>query len=164
MTEIEQLVTLYIYDLSQGMAKGLSQMFLGKQIDAIYHTSIIYMNKEWFYGGDGITYCEPGTTILGQPMQKKILGSTQITKELFDDYVLMMSQDEFAGSKYRLFEHNCNNFSNALANFLVGEDIPSEITNLPGEVLATPFGMQIKNMLESMNISPMGQSNHSFGN
>lgn len=39
--------------------------------------------------------------------------------------------------KYNLFEHNCNTFSNEVAQFLTGKKIPSYITDLPSEVLST---------------------------
>ena len=38
---------------------------------------------------------------------------------------------------YHLLEHNCNTFSNELANFLTGNGIPSHITSLPQDVLNT---------------------------
>ena len=40
-------VTLAVYDLSKGMAKGLSAQFLGPQfqIDAIPHTGVIVYGK-----------------------------------------------------------------------------------------------------------------------
>ena len=36
---------------------------------------------------------------------------------------------------YELFQHNCNNFTNELANFLTGKGIPQEILDLPNDVL-----------------------------
>lgn len=39
--------------------------------------------------------------------------------------------------KYNVFEHNCNAFSNEVAQFLTGKKIPSYITDLPSEVLST---------------------------
>lgn len=41
------------------------------------------------------------------------------------------------GDRYRLFEHNCNTFTNEVAQFLTGRTIPSYITDLPSEVLST---------------------------
>lgn len=41
------------------------------------------------------------------------------------------------GDRYRLFEHNCNTFTNEVAQFLTGSTIPSYITDLPSEVLST---------------------------
>ena len=65
-------VELYIYDLSQGMAASLSPMLLGRSIEAIYHTAVVVYGREYFYGGDGVTFCQPGTTMLGQPREIKI--------------------------------------------------------------------------------------------
>lgn len=45
---------------------------------------------------------------------------------------------------YDLWKHNCNNFSNDFATFLVGKGIPEYITNLPETVLNTPFGRMIQ--------------------
>jgi len=41
------------------------------------------------------------------------------------------------GDRYHLFNHNCNTFSNEVASFLTGRNIPPHITNLPQEVLQT---------------------------
>lgn len=43
----------------------------------------------------------------------------------------------YRGEAYNLFEHNCNTFSNEVAQFLTGRKIPSYITDLPSEVLST---------------------------
>lgn len=44
----EYRVQVYLYDLSQGMARALSQQFLGKQIDGIWHTGIVVYGHEYF--------------------------------------------------------------------------------------------------------------------
>lgn len=38
-------VTLALYDITQGMAKQLSMMFIGQQVDAVYHSSLIVFGK-----------------------------------------------------------------------------------------------------------------------
>lgn len=50
---------------------------------------------------------------------------------------------------YDLFLHNCNNFTNDFAMFLVGRSIPEQITSLPQTVLDTPFGQMLKPQLEN---------------
>ena len=50
---------------------------------------------------------------------------------------------------YDLFLHNCNNFTNDFAMFLVGKGIPDHITSLPQTVLNTPFGQMLKPQLDS---------------
>ena len=52
-------VKVLVYDLSQGLAKQMSLMLIGKQIDAIYHTSILVHGEEYFYSGEGIQAIEP---------------------------------------------------------------------------------------------------------
>jgi thiol-disulfide isomerase/thioredoxin len=51
---------------------------------------------------------------------------------------------------YDLFVHNCNNFSNDFAMFLVGKGIPAHITSLPQDVLNTPFGQMLRPQLDAM--------------
>lgn len=46
--------------------------------------------------------------------------------------------------------HNCNNFSNDFAMFLVGKGIPAHITSLPQDVLNTPFGQMLRPQLDAM--------------
>src|SRR5699024_9307092 len=46
--------------------------------------------------------------------------------------------------RYNLFHHNCNNFSNEVAMFLTGSEIPQEILSLPYEVLSTYVFRPIK--------------------
>jgi len=147
-------VQCYLYDLSKGVARSMSTLLLGRQIDGIWHTSIIAYGKEYFFGGNGIAWCQPGTTHLGPPMEVIPLGRTEIDQETFEMYIKELSEDAFAGSTYKLFEHNCNNFSSETAQFLTGNDIPSHITQLPSEVLATPFGQMIKQAMENVKIDP----------
>ena len=70
-------VELYVYDLSNGMARQLSAQLTGRQIDGIWysllfynlhpllnctlyrHTSVVVFGKEVFYGG-GINTTLPG--------------------------------------------------------------------------------------------------------
>ncbi|KAE8611072.1 hypothetical protein XENTR_v10012328 [Xenopus tropicalis] len=131
------LVRLYVYDLSRGMARRLSPVMLGKQLEGIWHTSIIVFDEEFFYGGGGITSCLPGGTMLGEPDSVVELGNTEVTEEIFLEYLSSLGESGFSGESYHLFDHNCNTFSNEVAQFLTGKKIPSYITELPSEVLST---------------------------
>jgi hypothetical protein len=44
-------VDLYLYDISNGMAKTLSTFLLGNYIEAIYHSAIVVHGVEFFFGG-----------------------------------------------------------------------------------------------------------------
>lgn len=143
-------VQLYVYDLSRGLAQQLSPLFLGKQIDGIWHTGVVVFGKEYFYGGMGIEFCAPGGTIMGAPHRVEELGETQIPEEIFQEYLTDLAP-QYGPDTYNLLEHNCNTFSNEVAQLLTGNTIPSHITNLPAEVLETPFGAQIRPFLEMLS-------------
>ncbi len=68
-------VTLYVYDITSGMAKAMSMMLIGQQIDAIYHTSLVVFGKEYYFGA-GTCADPPKTTPFGKPIQEVPLGST----------------------------------------------------------------------------------------
>ncbi|KAJ8948648.1 hypothetical protein NQ318_022716 [Aromia moschata] len=128
------VVELYIYDLSRGIASAVSPMLLGKKIDGIWHTSIVVYNREYFFGSHGVESCNPGTTVLGQPLKIQKLG-------------------ENAGPTYSLFGHNCNNFSEDIAQFLCGGSIPKYILDLPNEVLNTSLGSALPALLAQLEKS-----------
>ncbi|KAF2627449.1 DUF862-domain-containing protein [Macroventuria anomochaeta] len=141
-------VQLYVYDLSQGLARSMSRQFLGIQIDAVYHTSIVLEGIEYYYGG-GIQTCRAGTTHHGRPMEIVKLGQTSLPLEVILEYLESL-KTIYTTESYDLFLHNCNNFSNDFAMFLVGKGIPAHITSLPQDVLNTPFGQMLRPQLDSM--------------
>lgn len=147
-------VKLYVYDLSRGMARQLSPLILGKQIDGIWHTGVVCFDREFFYGGDGINSCLPGGTVLGSPDEVVDLGDTEITQDLFIDFLSAVGQQDFRGENYNLFEHNCNTFSSEVATFLTGNKIPQHIQDLPSEVLNSSFGQMIRPMIDSVSVRP----------
>ncbi|EQB47562.1 PUL domain-containing protein [Colletotrichum gloeosporioides Cg-14] len=118
-------VHLLTYDLSRGLARQMSQGMLGFHLDAIYHTSIQLNGREYVYDG-GIVDITPGTSHLGQPMERIFLGRTELPMEAYD-----------------LWRHNCNNFSDSFAQFLLGKGIPEHIIKMPDAVLSSPFGRML---------------------
>ncbi|XP_022598487.1 desumoylating isopeptidase 1-like [Seriola dumerili] len=151
-------VKLYIYDLSRGMARQLSSVMLGKHLDGIWHTAIVVHGQEYFFVGEGINKCSPGGTPLGEPDSIVDLGFTEVPAELFTEYLTSLAESTYRGDTYNLFEHNCNSFSNEVAQFLTGKKIPSYITDLPSEVLSTPFGQALRPLLDSVVINPGGSN------
>uniref|UniRef100_A0A147A2T8 palmitoyl-protein hydrolase n=1 Tax=Fundulus heteroclitus TaxID=8078 RepID=A0A147A2T8_FUNHE len=151
-------VKLYIYDLSRGMARQLSPVMLGRQLDGIWHTGVVVHGKEFFFGGAGIDNCPPSGTMLGDPDSVVDLGSTEVNEDLFKVYLDSLAESTYSGDRYNVFEHNCNTFSNDVAQFLTGRKIPSYITDLPSEILSTPFGQALRPLLDSMAINPGGNN------
>ncbi|KAK9883270.1 hypothetical protein WA026_001453 [Henosepilachna vigintioctopunctata] len=129
-------VELYIYDLSKGMAKTLAPMLIGKSLDGIWHTSIVVHNREYVFNSSGVEHCKPGSTHLGPPLKVELLGYTEVELAIFTDYIQSLSESTFAASTYNIFSHNCNTFSEEVAQFLVGKSIPKYILDLPQEFLS----------------------------
>jgi len=111
-------VILHQYDLSQGMAKNMSQQLTGKYFEGIWHTGICVYGKEFYYGG-GVSWDREGRTPFGTPTKQVSLGFTEIHEELFMEF-LREAQGEWSEAKYHVFQHNCNHFTDAAADFLLG--------------------------------------------
>lgn len=55
---------------------------------------------------------------------------------------------------YDLWKHNCNNFSDSFATFLVGKGIPDHILHMPQAVLDSPMGrMLLPQLTQNVNAS-----------
>ena len=156
-------VKLFIYDLSGGQAAVLSDLFLGRHIDGVWHTAIVVYGREYCFGSSGVQDSEPGRTILGSPLKTLDLGRTFIPKQTFLDYITELNESTFSGSTYELFSHNCNNFSNELAQFLVGQEIPKYILDLPHEVLSTPLGPLFQPIIAQITASGHNIPNFRLG-
>lgn len=148
MEEEGQKVTLHVYDLSQGLARQLSVAFLGKSIEAIWHTGIVVYGNEYYFGA-GVQHDPVGRTPYGVPIRVVELGVTHVPKAVFDDYLLEI-RPRYTAETYKLMTHNCNNFSNEVAQFLVGTPIPDYILQLPNEVMNSPMASLILPMIQQL--------------
>ncbi|OVA01600.1 PPPDE putative peptidase domain [Macleaya cordata] len=148
MAEDGHKVTLNVYDLSQGLARQLSTTFLGRAIEGIWHTGVVVYGNEYYFGG-GIQHSPVGTTPYGTPIRVVDLGVTHVPKELFEEYLQEISP-RYTAETYNLLRHNCNNFSNEVAQFLVGTTIPDYILQLPNDVLSSPMGAMILPMIQNL--------------
>ncbi|RDB15260.1 hypothetical protein Hypma_004803 [Hypsizygus marmoreus] len=146
------LVQLYVYDLSNGMARQLSRQLTGRQIDGIWHTSVVVFGNEIFYG-QGINTTLPGRSHHGAPLQVIDMGETAIDEETFDEYVTEM-KEHYTADKYHLLEFNCNSFTNDCIGFLTGGAIPNYIKDLPTDFLSTPFGAALRPTIDAMYQRP----------
>ncbi|XP_058755535.1 uncharacterized protein LOC131628725 [Vicia villosa] len=148
MAEEGYRVALNVYDLSQGLARQLSVSFLGKAIEGIWHTGIVVYGNEYYYGG-GIQHCPAGSTPYGTPLKVVDLGVTHVPKDVFEMYLQEISP-RYLAETYSLLTHNCNNFSNEVAQFLVGGTIPDYILQLPNEVMSSPMGALMLPMIQNL--------------
>jgi len=148
MAEEGYKVSLNVYDLSQGLARQLSMTFLGKAIEGIWHTGVVVYGNEYYFGG-GIQHCSAGVTPYGTPLKVVDLGVTHVPKDVFESYLEEISP-RYTAETYSLLTHNCNNFSNEVAQFLVGATIPEYILNLPNEVMSSPMGALMLPMIQQL--------------
>ncbi|XP_041005582.1 desumoylating isopeptidase 1-like [Juglans microcarpa x Juglans regia] len=148
MAEEGHKVTLNVYDLSQGLARQLSTTFLGKAIEGVWHTGVVVYSNEYYFGG-GIQQAPAGLTPYGTPIRVFELGVTHVPKDVFEMYLQEISP-RYTAETYSLLTHNCNNFSNEVAQFLVGATIPDYILQLPNEVMNSPMGALILPMIQNL--------------
>ncbi|KAI0029169.1 PPPDE putative peptidase domain-containing protein [Vararia minispora EC-137] len=149
-------VKLYVYDLSGGLAAQLSRQLTGRQIDGVWHTSIVVFGKEIFYG-QGIMVTPPGRSHHGQPLRIVDMGETALDEETFQEYLTEMHQ-YYTADKYHLLDFNCNSFTNDVVGFLTGGSIPDWIKDLPSDFLSTPFGAALRPTIDAMYRRPVATS------
>ncbi|KAF8636584.1 hypothetical protein AX17_003395 [Amanita inopinata Kibby_2008] len=145
-------VKLYVYDLSNGVARQLSRQLTGRQIDGIWHTSVVVFGQEFFYG-QGINVTHPGRSHHGAPLHVLDMGETFIDEDTFNDYIREV-REHYTGVKYHLLDFNCNSFTNDVVGFLTGQSIPEYIKDLPTDFLSTPFGAALRPAIDAMYRGP----------
>lgn len=72
--------------------------------------------------GQGIQFSIPGQTHHGRPMEVIPLGVTSLPEEVFLEYLDSL-KSIYSHEAYDLFQHNCNNFTNDVSQFLCGRSI-----------------------------------------
>jgi len=64
----------------------MSAAWLGTQIDAVYHTSLVFGGIEYFFGA-GVQTCYPGQTHHGRPMEIVPMGATHLGMDVIMEYL-----------------------------------------------------------------------------
>lgn len=147
MSDDEQFpISLYVYDLTHGMAKSMAPQLLGIPIEGIWHTSVVVHGKEYYFG-QGIFQSDPGSTHHGLPHKVIDMGKTYIPSDVLAEFI-DGSREDYTANSYSLFDHNCNHFSQHLLEFLGGSPMPQNILDLPQIILSTPFGQMLRPMIE----------------
>jgi ankyrin repeat protein len=83
---------------------------------------------------------------IGRPTKSLDLGFTELPEEIFMEFLREVSP-RFTQETYNVLNHNCNNFTNECAQFLLGEGIPKDIVDLPMQFMNTPIGKMLSPML-----------------
>ncbi|XP_037293838.1 uncharacterized protein LOC115449982 isoform X2 [Manduca sexta] len=143
-------VQLYIYDLTHGFASLLAPAIIGRHVEGVWHTAIVAYDREFFYGGGGITSCAPGATQLGAPHKVERLGETFVPFQVFVDYLQGLATTTYTPGMYNLLEHNCNHFSDEVAQFLCGARVPKHVLSQPDELLDAPQRAALQGLLANL--------------
>ena len=69
----------------------MSGSFLGVQIDAVYHTALVFGGIEYFFGA-GVQTTYPGATHHGQPMEIVPMGRTDLPMDVILEYLDSLAQ------------------------------------------------------------------------
>lgn len=151
--EEESPVKVNVYDLSGGLAALYSPMILGSSIEAIYHTLVVVYGKEYYIDQGIKSHPTPGQTKYGVPKEVLEMGNTFIPEEVFDEFLEDLrnhDQGKYTSLGYDLFDNNCNHFTDVVLDFLVGKNLEDRILKLPQQVLATPNGQMLRQMLSGV--------------
>ncbi|KAK6455986.1 PPPDE putative peptidase domain-containing protein [Scheffersomyces xylosifermentans] len=143
-------VKVYVYDLSHGMAAAYAPMILGINLDAIYHTSVVIYNKEHYIDQGIRVNTPPGFTKYGTPIEVIDMGKTYIDEEIFQEFLDELRHHEkgkYHAINYDLFDNNCNHFTDVVLDFLVGKNLEDRILKLPQQVLNTPNGQMLRQLI-----------------
>ena len=103
-------VLVHVYDLSAGFAKDLSPLLLGKQIEAIWHTGVVFGGVEYYFG-QGINRAPAGQTPFGQPNQVISMGNTFVPASIAEEVISDLARTKFSPTSYSLLKNNCNHVS-----------------------------------------------------
>jgi len=138
---------------------AMSQSILGQRIDGIWHTGIIAYSREYYFGG-GIQVSQLGYFARShqlQPTQVLDMGTTTKTQAELEQFLRSVNH-QFTQRTYNLITNNCNNFADAVCQFLTGHGIPNHIVDLPRIVFSTPGGAMLRPMIEGMQNNIMQQN------
>jgi hypothetical protein len=139
-------VQAYVYDLSNGLAKVMSPMLLGKTIDLVPHTGIVIDgNREYFFGG-GIRTGQPKKCVGMEPAEIIELGESEKTEAELVKW-LKTQNDDWTPEKYDLLDRNCNHFANAVSQFLEVRELPNRIVNVATVAFGQPKGSVIRDLI-----------------
>lgn len=127
-------VYMKVYDLSFGLAKGLSPATLGTRVDMIPHTSILVHGSEIFYmnGIQCAVESDAEKAVGMSPSDIVKLGKTSRSSEDVVKWLNSSAMDRYAN--YHIISNNCMDFSNDLSTFLGTSKVPQDLKTIPDEV------------------------------
>jgi len=124
-------VKLYMYDISHGSAKAISDFLPISKWEGVWHSGLVVYGREYFFNGD-LVFKLPGETVWGDPTKELMLGFTLRRMEELHKWVCEELKPVFHVDSYDTFENNCNHFTDRMSDWLCGDariEIPEEVVN-----------------------------------
>lgn len=136
---IGEAVDIHLYDLSDTLAhvNSVALDFLG--FGAALHVGLEVVGEEWSFGMHGVTVTIPKRHQYYAYRRTVHLGRTYLKRWQVEE-VLSSIQDEWRGSDYDIFSHNCGHFCNSLALQLGVRSVPPWVTSLAEAMGRLPGG------------------------
>lgn len=159
-------VELLLYDISNGASRFLSPVLLGRQFEAIYHSSVLVFGLEYWYGGKLFENTPPlDASVFGPPLVQSAvplqvsrysqdlrvvrLGHTLSTRRELRTFLKRKMKKKYRRDNYDIMENNCNCFTDDVARFLTGRGIPAEVRRLPELIMGTPAAQLLRPLLNT---------------
>eukprot|EP00949_MAST-11_sp_MAST-11-sp1_P002974 g2974.t1 len=116
-------VVLNVYDLAP------ANDYLHPVGMGLYHSGIVFGNTEWTFSSSGVFSHAPGAA--GVSFREAIvLGEARMGYKEFESICRALGSENFRGEDYNLIMKNCNNFSEAVCQRVLGRAIPGWVNRL----------------------------------
>lgn len=122
----KQEVTLHLYDLSNGVGTKLAPYLISHDLEGVWHSGLCVFGKEYFFSRDTV-FDEAGATSFGKPHKVLSLGYTLWRQSELHKHIVDELKPKFHRGTYDAIDFNCNNFTNALSQYLLGKNLPDEV-------------------------------------
>lgn len=139
-------VTLHLYDLSNGFADKFGDFIVSHHLEGVWHTGLCVFGKEYFFSRDTV-FDEAGTTSFGKPHKVISLGYTLWRQSELHKHIVDDLKTKFHRGTYDAIDFNCNNFTNALSNYLVGKNLPDEVFHMASHLKTSAMVRAIRPVL-----------------
>lgn len=149
---IGESVDIHLYDLSDtlGHLNSVALDLLG--LGGALHVGLEVMGEEWSFGMHGVTVSIPKRHQYYAYRRTVHLGRTYLKRWQVEE-ALAAIQEEWLGSEYDIFSHNCGHFCNSLAMKLGVQKIPAWVTSLPEAMGKLPGGRTLADAITRATIA-----------
>jgi hypothetical protein len=131
-------VFLHVYDLGEGWLTANSVSSDLFHLGGAFHVGVEVYSKEFYFGSEGVSTCEPKTADGHVYRQTVSMGRTTLSLQQVEQLVRQM---RWSGVDYDILRRNCISFSNALCERLVGCGVPGWVNRFPHAAALAAVGL-----------------------